>query len=52
MTDRHVAMAGGSLLGGAVLNGAGTRALPWTAGALLATAALMAALARRHGFGR
>jgi predicted MFS family arabinose efflux permease len=43
-------MVGGSLLGGAVLTGAGTGALPWTAAALLAVAVLTAALARRNGF--
>ena len=45
-------MAGGSLLGEAVLTGSGTTALPWTAAALLATATLTATLARRHGFPR
>ncbi|POM26656.1 Purine efflux pump PbuE [Actinomadura rubteroloni] len=50
VTGWNVGMAGGSLLGGAVLDGAGTRALPWTAAALLAAAVATVALARRHGF--
>ncbi|RSS53062.1 MFS transporter [Streptomyces sp. WAC01280] len=52
VTGWNIAMAGGSLLGGAVLTGPGTTALPWTAAALLATATLTAALARRHAFPR
>ncbi len=50
VTGWNVGMAGGSLLGGAVLAGAGTGALPWTACALLAVSLLTAAVARRHGF--
>ncbi|MBB4979848.1 MFS transporter [Streptomyces nymphaeiformis] len=50
VTGWNVAMAGGSLLGGAVLAGAGTSALPWTAAALLAVSVLTAGAARRHGF--
>lgn len=49
-TGWNVGMAGGSLLGGAVLDGAGTRALPWTAATLLLASALTAAFARRDGF--
>lgn len=50
VTGWNIGMAGGSLLGGVVLTGAGTGALPWTAAALLATAAVTAALAHRSGF--
>ncbi|GAA3485668.1 MFS transporter [Streptomyces yanii] len=50
VTGWNIGMAGGSLLGGAVLTGAGTGALPWTASALLAASVLMAALTRRNGF--
>ncbi|MCX4967793.1 hypothetical protein OHA98_24130 [Streptomyces sp. NBC_00654] len=50
VTGWNIGMAGGSLLGGAVLTGAGTSALPWVAAALLAVSALTAALARRNGF--
>lgn len=50
VTGWNIGMAGGSLLGGAALTGAGTGALPWTASALLAAAVLTAALARRNGF--
>ncbi|MEU1231930.1 MFS transporter [Streptomyces sp. NPDC005828] len=50
VTGWNVAMAGGSLLGGAVLADAGTSALPWTAAALLAVSVLTAGAARRHGF--
>ncbi|MFI5757622.1 hypothetical protein [Streptomyces sp. NPDC051569] len=49
-TGWNIGMAGGSLLGGVALTGAGTGALSWTAPALLAAAVLMAALARRNGF--
>ncbi|MFF8376364.1 MFS transporter [Streptomyces sp. NPDC015661] len=52
VTGWNVAMAGGSLLGGAVLTGAGTTALPWAAAALLTVSALTAGAARRHGFPR
>ncbi|MBT2429657.1 MFS transporter [Streptomyces sp. ISL-112] len=50
VTGWNIGMAGGSLLGGAVLTGAGTSALPWAASALLAVSVLTAALARRNGF--
>ncbi|MFD4034420.1 MFS transporter [Streptomyces sp. NPDC058637] len=50
VTGWNIGMAGGSLLGGAVLDGAGSGALPWTASALLAAAVLTAVLARRDGF--
>ncbi|MGW2107736.1 MFS transporter [Streptomyces sp. NPDC001948] len=50
VTGWNIGMAGGSLLGGAVLDGAGTRALPWTASALLAASVLTALLARHDGF--
>ncbi|MFE7039352.1 MFS transporter [Streptomyces atratus] len=50
VTGWNIGMAGGSLLGGAVLDGAGTGALPWTASALLAASVLTAVLARRDGF--
>ncbi|MEU0632650.1 MFS transporter [Streptomyces sp. NPDC005989] len=50
VTGWNTGMAGGSLLGGAVLDGAGTRALPWTASVLLAASVLTAMLARRNGF--
>ncbi|MFJ8849316.1 hypothetical protein [Streptomyces sp. NPDC102437] len=43
-------MAGGSLLGGVVLDGADSGALPWTASALLTASLLTATLARRAGF--
>ncbi|GCD95649.1 MFS transporter [Embleya hyalina] len=50
VTGWNIGMAGGSLLGGTVLAGAGSEALPWTASALLAAAVLTTALARRTGF--
>ncbi|MFH9764365.1 MFS transporter [Streptomyces anulatus] len=50
VTGWNIGMAGGSLLGGVVLTGAGTGALPWTACALLAAAVLTVAFARRNGF--
>ncbi|MFF0450780.1 MFS transporter [Streptomyces sp. NPDC004609] len=52
VTGWNIAMAGGSLLGGAVLAGVGTTALPWTAAGLLAVSALTVFLARRNGFPR
>ncbi|MDX3487545.1 MFS transporter [Streptomyces sp. ID05-18] len=50
VTGWNIGMAGGSLLGGVVLTGAGTGALPWTACALLAASVLTVAFARRNGF--
>ncbi|OKH94385.1 hypothetical protein AB852_08675 [Streptomyces uncialis] len=50
VTGWNIGMAGGSPLGGAVLDGAGAQALPWVASALLAASALTAVLARSDGF--
>ncbi|MEX0171393.1 MFS transporter [Streptomyces sp. LMG1-1-1.1] len=50
VTGWNIGMAGGSLLGSAILTSAGTPALPWTASALLAASALTATLARRNAF--
>ncbi|MFJ5829439.1 MFS transporter [Streptomyces sp. NPDC093089] len=50
VTGWNIGMATGSLLGSAILISAGTSALPWTAGALLAASALTSAFARRSAF--
>ncbi|MGW9121407.1 MFS transporter [Streptomyces sp. NPDC055663] len=50
VTGWNIGMASGSLLGGTVLDSAGSGALPWTASALLAASVLTAVLARHAGF--
>ena len=49
-TVYNVGIAAGSLAGGVVLDGAGARALPWTAVPLVAAALAVVAVARRHAF--
>ncbi|BAC68938.1 MULTISPECIES: MFS transporter [Streptomyces] len=49
-TVYNAGIAGGSLTGGLVLDGAGAGALPWTALPLVAAALTVVALGRRRGF--
>ncbi len=49
-TVYNVGIAAGSLAGGAVLDGAGDRVLPWTALPLVAAALVAVAVARRRAF--
>ncbi len=46
----NAAMAGGGVLGGLVLSGLGTGALPWTVLALMLPVLAVATAARRHAF--
>ncbi|MEP7453922.1 hypothetical protein [Phyllobacterium sp. SB3] len=50
VTVWNVAMAGGGILGGLLLENAGVSAFPWTVVPLLAFTAVIAFSARRHGF--
>lgn len=50
VTVWNLAIAGGGLIGGLLLESAGVGAFPWTLGALLLAAMALAWRARRHGF--
>lgn len=50
VTVWNIAIAGGGLAGGLVLDRMGAGALPWAAAAVLAPALLVALTAKRHGF--
>ncbi|PWW55420.1 MFS transporter [Actinokineospora spheciospongiae] len=50
VTGWNIGMAGGSLLGGAVLDTAGVAATPWVAAGLATVGVVVVALARRTGF--
>ena len=50
VTVWNIAIAGGGLAGGLVLDRLGAAALPWVAGAVLLPALLSAWAAKRHGF--
>lgn len=50
VTGWNIGIAAGGILGGVVLAGAGTAALPWTTFALLIPVLIIVAAARRHAF--
>lgn len=50
VTGWNIGIAAGGILGGVVLAGAGTGALPWTTFALLIPVLIIVAAARRHAF--
>lgn len=50
VTCWNIGIAGGGVLGGLLLTGAGTASLPWAALLLLAAALVVTITARRHGF--
>ena len=50
VTCWNIGIAGGGILGGILLTGAGTTSLPWSALALLIAGLVVTVAARRHGF--